>query len=205
MGKNNNATKQLGLLVVDPFYDFDAYEFLESVTPSDWLDALAIWKNRPAWASSEELHLPCKEYTIPSKPYTCIVATLPEAIRRDFALDDLEFSFQLIGLILIINLSQKALWLENQTYLEYIQSAKFEQIGWFRTTSLNKLIIAVSDGHPLVSNDEMLALLGLDSKTLVVPYQTQNNLGSRIGFSQKFIQNILNQFVGDGHRFDQAV
>lgn len=191
-----------GILVVDFQLDFLAYDFIRCacVITGRPTFSSAHWKIPPRWSSdNEEISLIHGKYAKVGNAYTLHLYSLPEAIFRDFPLENLDFPFELVGLVLIIDLSDRDFWNQDKEFFEEIRSTRFGGVGWVRNSTVRSVIVTIKKGPAFVSENEIFDLLGLNPQTPVFHHEDQTRIevdkrNYNIIFSSEFTQNVLSAF-----------
>ncbi len=203
--KEKTISKTPGILVTDGLIDTLAYDFIRCACLISDRPAIssAVWRKPPSWTHNREsLPLLIGECSIINKSNKLNLLTFPPAIIRDFTLDCLDFPFNLVGLVLIIDLSDESYWARGAKFFDGIRSTKSGGVGWTRESMIPGVIITVNNGADVVSKRKMFDLLGLNPNTPVFSYYVQTNVENSKGrghfsfiFTHEFTQNVLSSFI----------
>lgn len=167
----------LGIIVAD-FLELLSHDFIYSLCHGEEnrSNIEVVWKRRPEWyRSSDPLILPCGIYDVSSDgQYTLHLITFPQAIRKDFPLDDLQFPFKISGIIFLIDLTGNIVKSENLTrHFERLRRQEYSGLTWAKSFNLPLVITAIHSGSPYISIDTLHELLDLNAAVPIIPYHIE--------------------------------
>jgi hypothetical protein len=162
-----------GILAEGEFTPFTVGPFIRAVSdPPDPAHLFLKWKKpetRPR-AGLYNYYNNCTGF----KPKRCVhVFGVPEALRRDFLVTDLDYPVKIVGLILIVDGEQfgwnQDIWKEKGITLidDTNRSKIFSGLAWLKKQNLPMVIAAPGFNKSNVENLRML--LGVGPQTAIIP------------------------------------
>ena len=193
-----SSLQDLGIIVADPFIDVCAYDFLVSACPDQKhpVHVYADWICPPDWVhGTESMPLGYGKCEVVDADRTFHLMRFPEAIRRDFSLDDLQFPFKLAGVVLVIHLHKESPWgVKSDQFLESLRADHWGRPGWARAHHLPYVVVLVEAESSLFSTSEKYDLLGIDPRIPMLPYVFQPPI-LHIEYPYNYTQKVLTTLV----------
>jgi len=188
------TTQKIGILVLREFPGNEDQAFLTIASNQEFLAQVNV-----NWLNTDPPRKPTPFYAakhtwLRPQNYKPTLYSIPQSVKRDFNLSDLEFPAPMVGAVLIVNLhagySMKTFaqtWDASIPFEDMLKSPRTGGIAWLRLQNLPFVLAVTQPKNPAIPLDDIRHLLALEPDRAVICCAYE--------FDREYIDKVLSALV----------